>query len=60
MSEKSFSKPYRDLAHQWCSDLGKPSRRFKKATLDSIDTSKLKKKNPTASQDEKVFVDSEK
>lgn len=58
MSEKAFSKPYRDLAHQWCSDLGKPSRRFKKATLDSIDHSKLKKKSPSVNPDEKVFVDS--
>lgn len=60
MSEKAFSKPYRDLAQQLCSELGKPSRRSKKTTMNNIDAAKLKRKGIVGPADEKVFVDSDK
>jgi chromodomain-helicase-DNA-binding protein 7 len=38
-SSKVFNRPYRDMASTWLDDVNKPSRRFRKMTLQDFDIS---------------------
>lgn len=64
-AERQFNKHYRELADAWMEEIAKPSRRFKKMTVEDLEVDKkiLSKKNVITRSEPKdgedIYVDEE-